>query len=42
MLPAWRSPWTNPDSNITLRILKIEVPFVMAVDGDKTYEGPIT
>ncbi|KAL4433836.1 hypothetical protein ABPG75_000277 [Micractinium tetrahymenae] len=36
------NPWTNPDSNITLRILRIEVPFVMAVDGDKTFEGPIT
>lgn len=36
------NPWTNPDSNITLRILRVEVPFVMAVEGDKTYEGPIT
>ena len=33
------SPWTHPDHGTVLRILTIEVPYKMAVEGDRTYGG---
>jgi hypothetical protein len=31
----------NPDNEIVLRILRIEVPFKIAAEGDHTYAGPV-
>ncbi|EFN56110.1 hypothetical protein CHLNCDRAFT_144708 [Chlorella variabilis] len=33
------NPWTHPDHGTVLRILTIEVPYTMAVEGDRTYGG---
>lgn len=36
----YSNDFSNPEETV-LRILQIEVPFVLAVDGDHTFEGPV-
>lgn len=36
----WSQDFSDPSQTV-LRILAIEVPFMLSVDGDHTFEGPV-